>query len=153
MRISDWSSDVCSSDLQRREERLHGVPLSSSAVSGDALEKAGTSNIEGLATFTPSLTYAEFNASDPNIYIRGIGSHFDGGSLERSVAVFVDDVYLGRAAGGTADIFDLERVEVLRGPQGTLFGKNTVGGAINLISSRPRSEEHTSELQSLMRIP
>src|SRR3546814_6165454 len=145
MRISDWSSDVCSSDLQRREERLQDVPLSISAVSGDALEKAGTSNIEGLATFTPSLTYAEFNASDPNIYIRGIGSHFDGGSLERSVAVFVDDVYLGRAAGGTADIFDLERVEVLRGPQGPLFGKNTVGGAINL-----RSEEHTSELQSLM---
>src|SRR3546814_8531297 len=127
MRISDWSSDVCSSDLQRREERLQDVPLSISAVSGDALEKAGTSNIEGLATFTPSLTYAEFNASDPNIYIRGIGLHFDGGSLERSVAVFVDDVYLGRAAGGTADIFDLERVEVLRGPQGTLFGKNTVG--------------------------
>ncbi|MGE4324270.1 MAG: TonB-dependent receptor [Sphingobium sp.] len=124
---------------QRREERLQDVPLSISAVSGEALEKTGTSNINGLATFTPSLTYAEFNASDPNIYIRGIGSHFDGGGLERSVAVFVDDVYLGRAAGGTADIFDLDRVEVLRGPQGTLFGKNTVGGAINLISAAPNA--------------
>ncbi|MBB5707906.1 TonB-dependent receptor [Sphingopyxis panaciterrulae] len=136
-RASSGDSGEIVVTAQRREERLQDVPLSISAVSGDALEKAGTSNIEGLATFTPSLTYAEFNASDPNIYIRGIGSHFDGGSLERSVAVFVDDVYLGRAAGGTADIFDLERVEVLRGPQGTLFGKNTVGGAINLISSRP----------------
>src|SRR3546814_9594369 len=137
-RASSGDSGEIFVTAQRREERLQDVPLSISAVSGDALEKAGTSNIEGLATFTPSLTYAEFNASDPNIYIRGIGSHFDGGSLERSVAVFVDDVYLGRAAGGTAAIFDLERVEVLRGPQGPLFGK--------------RSEEQTSELQLLMRI-
>jgi len=125
---------------QRREERLQDVPLSISAVSGATLEKAGVTNVNDLATFTPNLTYAEFNASDPNIYIRGIGSHFDGGALERSVAVFVDDVYLGRAAGGTADIFDLDRVEVLRGPQGTLFGKNTVGGAINLISAAPTAD-------------
>lgn len=125
---------------QRREERLQDVPLSISAISGATLEKAGVTNVNDLATFTPNLTYAEFNASDPNIYIRGIGSHFDGGGLERSVAVFVDDVYLGRAAGGTADIFDLDRVEVLRGPQGTLFGKNTVGGAINLISAAPTAD-------------
>src|SRR3546814_18780275 len=75
-RASSGDSGEIVVTAQRREERLQDVPLSISAVSGDALEKAGTSNIAGLATFTPSLTYAEFNASAPNTYIPGLGPPF-----------------------------------------------------------------------------
>jgi iron complex outermembrane receptor protein len=122
---------------QRRSQRLQDVPLSVSALSSEQLESARIQSVEDFQGRIPTLVYSEHNASDPQIRIRGIGSDFDGASLERSVAVFVDDVYLGRAGGGTADLFDLDRVEVLRGPQGTLYGKNTVGGALNFISARP----------------
>ncbi|MBX3477731.1 MAG: TonB-dependent receptor [Brevundimonas sp.] len=122
---------------QRRSQRLQDVPLSVSALAGEVLESGRVQSVEDFQGRVPTLVYSEHNASDPQIRVRGIGSDFDGASLERSVAVFVDDVYLGRAAGGTTDLFDLDRVEVLRGPQGTLYGKNTVGGAINFISARP----------------
>lgn len=122
---------------QRRSQRLQDVPLSVSALAGEALESGRVQSVEDFQGRIPTLVYSEHNSSDPQIRVRGIGSDFDGASLERSVAVFVDDVYLGRAAGGTTDLFDLDRVEVLRGPQGTLYGKNTVGGAINFISARP----------------
>lgn len=122
---------------QRRSQRLQDVPLSVSALGAEQLESARIQSVEDFQGRVPTLVYSEHNASDPQIRVRGIGSDFDGASLERSVAVFVDDVYLGRASGGTADLFDLDRVEVLRGPQGTLYGKNTVGGALNFISARP----------------
>ncbi len=122
---------------QRRSQRLQDVPLSVSALGAEQLEASRIQSVEDFQGRVPTLVYSEHNASDPQIRIRGIGSDFDGASLERSVAVFVDDVYLGRASGGTADLFDLDRVEVLRGPQGTLYGKNTVGGALNFISARP----------------
>lgn len=122
---------------QRRSQRLQDVPLSVSALGAEQLEARRIQSIEDFQGSVPTLVYSEHNASDPQVRIRGIGSDFDGASLERSVAIFVDDVYLGRASGGTADLFDLDRVEVLRGPQGTLYGKNTVGGALNFISARP----------------
>jgi iron complex outermembrane recepter protein len=78
-----------------------------------------------------------FNPAQPQLFIRGIGSNADGASEDQSVVVFLDGVYLGRTAGQAFDLFDLERVEVLRGPQGTLYGKNAAGGALNIITQKP----------------
>jgi iron complex outermembrane receptor protein len=78
-----------------------------------------------------------FNFGQPQLYIRGIGSNADGAGSDSSVVVFLDEVYIGRATAANMEIYDLERFEVLRGPQGTLFGKNVIGGALNLTTSRP----------------
>ncbi|AMN47695.1 hypothetical protein ACG33_11405 [Steroidobacter denitrificans] len=122
---------------QKREQSLQDVTVAVSVLDQETLARSRIQTVENFQGLTPNFTYSEHNSADPQIRIRGIGSDFDGPSLERSVALFVDDVYIGRAAGGTTDLFDLQRVEVLRGPQGTLYGKNTVGGAINLVSARP----------------
>ena len=88
----------------------------------------------------PSFYFGSFGAARPQLYIRGIGTRsFDPGS-ESSVGVFADDVYLGRSSASFGAMKDIERVEVLRGPQGTLYGRNTIGGAINVISKAPSSE-------------
>lgn len=125
---------------QKRSQNLQEVPVAVSVLGGELLEPGRVLGIDGFQGKVPNLTVSEFNAADTAIQIRGIGSRFDGASMERSVGLFIDDVYIGRTAGGTTDLFDLDRVEVLRGPQGTLFGKNTVGGAINLISAAPQPE-------------
>src|SRR3546814_2370971 len=145
LRISDWSSDVCSSDLG----------------------------------YFPNLAVLN-SGVNPVVFIRGFGSGPNNVAFDQEVSVYLDGIYGGRGAQFSAPFFDLERMEVLRGPQGALFGRNTAAGAISLVSAKPgnrfeghvsagydferdgydvsgvvsgpvRSEEHTSELQSLMR--
>jgi iron complex outermembrane receptor protein len=123
---------------QKREERLQDVPLAVTALSGEKLAEANVNDTAGLATVTPSLTYTQgAQPSNTNLRIRGIGTAVFGQGLEPSVSVVVDGVVLARSAQGFADLADIERVEVLRGPQGTLFGKNSVGGLINVVTKRP----------------
>ncbi|MDA5194420.1 TonB-dependent receptor [Govanella unica] len=124
---------------QRRAESLQSVPLSITAFSSEDLHRQGIVDIKAITERTPGFTMGVFNAGQPQLYIRGIGSNDRGASGDQSVIVFVDEVYLGRAAGSDMDLFDLERVEVLRGPQGTLFGKNVVGGAISFITKKPEA--------------
>lgn len=122
---------------QRRAEDVQDIPVAISAFSGEKLERSGPITLESVAPRVPSFYFGSFGASRPQLYIRGIGTRsFDPGS-ESSVGVFVDDVYLGRASGSFGSLRDVERVEVLRGPQGTLYGRNTIGGAINVISKAP----------------
>lgn len=125
---------------QRRAQTVQDVPLAVSAISREVLEQAATTGVAELAARVPSLTMTAFNLAQPRIFIRGIGSIDDGAAQDNSVAVFVDDVYVARGAGQAFDFLDVERVEVLRGPQGTLYGKNAVGGLINVISARPQDE-------------
>ncbi len=122
---------------QRRAESLQSVPLSITAFSGEALRQQRIASLKDISERTPGLTIGEFKPAQPQIFIRGIGSNEDGAAADQSVIVFIDEVYIGRAAGMVSQIFDLERVEVLRGPQGTLFGKNVVGGAINYVTKKP----------------
>jgi outer membrane receptor protein involved in Fe transport len=120
-----------------REETLQDVPISVSLVSGKTIDETGIDNLEELATSVPNFTVTQDPIGD-KINIRGI---FTGeiSSLEQSVSTFVDGVNRGRGVQSRFSFLDLERVEVLRGPQGTLFGKNTVGGALNLTTRKPTS--------------
>lgn len=125
---------------QRRAERVQDIPLAITAFGGEALTRAGIVSLESLAPRVPSFYFGSFGAARPQLYIRGIGTRsFDPGS-ESSVGVFVDEVYLGRASGSFGSLRDIERIEVLRGPQGTLYGRNTIGGAINVITRAPSSD-------------
>ena len=125
---------------QRRSERVQDIPVAISAFGGEAIERAGIVSLENIAPRVPSFYFGSFGAARPQLYIRGIGTRsFDPGS-ESSVGVFADDVYLGRSSGSFGAIKDIDRIEVLRGPQGTLYGRNTIGGAINVISKAPTDE-------------
>ena len=124
----------------KREQNLQDVPISITAFSQEALDDRGIVDLEGLAQRTPSFTYSAKDAGALQLNVRGISSSDDGAGADNSVIVYVDDVPIGRAAGQDLDLFDLERVEVLRGPQGTLFGRNAIGGAIHLVTSKPSEE-------------
>jgi iron complex outermembrane receptor protein len=131
---------------QRRAESAQDIPVAISAFGGEQIERSGIASLENIAPRVPSFYFGSFGAARPQLYIRGIGTRsFDPGS-ESSVGVFADDVYLGRSSGSFGAMKDIERVEVLRGPQGTLYGRNTIGGAINVISKAP-SEELTGNFE------
>jgi iron complex outermembrane receptor protein len=126
---------------QKRAERLQDVPLAVTAISGEALSSAGINDTTRLSNLTPSLTFTEgAQPNNKNFRIRGIGTAVFGQGLEPSVATVVDGVVLARGSQGFSDLADIERVEVLRGPQGTLFGKNATAGVINVVTKRPASK-------------
>lgn len=123
---------------QKRAESLQDVPIAVSAVGGDKIQDAGINKIEDLKNYVPTLFMTE-TAIGNNISIRGIFSGVNPG-FEQSVGTYVDGVYRGRPQQTRAPFLDLERVEVLRGPQSILFGKNSVGGALNITTARPTDE-------------
>lgn len=123
--------------VQRRLEPLQSVPAAVTALTGEQLARAGLLSINDVATRVPGFVIGQQGPSSPDMSIRGIGSTDRDAGSDRSVVVFIDEVYAGRAGGVPPDIFDMERVEVLRGPQGTLYGKNAVGGAVNLVTRKP----------------
>ena len=126
---------------RKKAESLQNVPIAVTAIDGDALRASAMTDISDLASRTPSFTFQQQNALEQELFIRGIGTvRLNSATADPSVGVFLDEVYIGRRGTATPPIFDLERVEVLRGPQGTLFGKNVVGGAISFITARPRDE-------------
>jgi len=120
---------------QRREQRLHDVPVSVSVVSGDALERANLRSLDDVSQRLPNVKITGGQAADV-INIRGLGSGQNAG-FEQSVATFVDGVYRGRSRAIRAALFDIERLEVLKGPQSTFFGANAVAGAINIATRKP----------------
>ena len=123
---------------QRRSERLSNVPIAVSAFSAETLADARISNVNDIASRTPSFTETSGSAGDPQLFIRGIGSSDDSAAGDRSVGVFVDDIYIGRGGAMLTDFFDVASVEVLRGPQGTLYGRNVVGGSVNITTTRAK---------------
>lgn len=127
---------------QKREQSLQDVPLSVNAVSGEKMAEAGITNLEGMTGLVPNLTFNQTGLGT-NVAIRGISSGINQG-FEQSVGQYVDGIYYGRAQLTRAPMFDMERVEVLRGPQSILFGKNSIAGAISMTSAKPTDELEVS---------
>lgn len=127
---------------RRTEESLQRVPASVSAFSGQTLEEQGVDDITDLQGQVPNLNIAQGRGSSDatNVFIRGVGQPDALQTFDPAVGIYVDDVYYSRIRGTQFELLDLARVEVLRGPQGTLYGKNTIGGAIKLVSRRPGDE-------------
>jgi iron complex outermembrane receptor protein len=126
---------------QKREERLQDVPLAVTALGGDALANRQIDDTNNLVQAVPSLSYQQGNnPSNTSFRIRGVGTSLFGQGVESSVSVVVDGVVAARQAQSFADFYDIERIEVLRGPQGTLFGKNATAGVINVVTARPSRE-------------
>jgi iron complex outermembrane recepter protein len=130
----------------RRAEDVQDVPIAVSALGEELLESTGTSTIAQITQLQPTVQFISSNARNTSTLIRGLGSNYgltnDG--LELGVGIYVDDVYYARPGSATLDYFDIERVEILRGPQGTLFGKNTTAGAISVITRAPTFEPEGS---------
>jgi iron complex outermembrane receptor protein len=122
----------------RREQNLQDVPIAVSAITGDDLALRGAQDITDLAETIPSLTLEPSRATSTTLtaFIRGVGQQDPLAGFEPGVALYLDDVYLARPQGALLDIYDVERIEVLRGPQGTLYGRNAVGGAIKYVTRR-----------------
>ncbi len=129
---------------QKREQSIYEVPVSISAFSGDAIRKSGITDLIDVGKFVPNLNVTTFSAghtSSANPFIRGIGLQDHLITTDPGVGVYVDGVYLGRQVGQNWNLSNIERLEVLRGPQGTLYGRNSIGGAINIITHKPGAEE------------
>ena len=122
---------------RRREESIQDVPLSITAISGEALAKNGTLEITEIAQEVPNLTLEVSRGTNTTLtaFIRGVGQQDPVAGFEAGVGLYVDDIYLNRPQGAVLDIYDVERIEVLRGPQGTLYGRNTIGGAIKYVTA------------------
>ena len=130
---------------QFRQENLQDTALAITAVSGEQLEQQGLTNVTDLGLVIPNANIrpqGSFSGPTPLIGMRGVQTTDYIFTSDPGVGIYIDDVYQGTLTGSAIDLLDLERVEVLRGPQGTLFGKNSLGGAIRLISTRAQGQRH-----------
>ncbi|MES2129760.1 MAG: TonB-dependent receptor [Pseudomonadota bacterium] len=123
---------------RRRAELIQDVPGAVSAISGAELEKQALPDITALADFIPNTTLKASRGTNTTLtaFIRGIGQQDPVAGYEQGVGIYLDDIYLARPQGALTDIYDLERIEVLRGPQGTLYGRNTIGGAVKYVTRK-----------------
>lgn len=122
---------------QKRAQSLQDIPLAVTVFTGDVLREDDIVSLQDLGNRTPGLLFSAFSVGQPEITIRGVGSKEDGAAASDSTIVSIDDVYIAARTAQVFDIFDLERIEVLRGPQGTLYGKNSIGGSINFVTTTP----------------
>lgn len=124
---------------RKREENLQSTPIAVSAFTGNELENRQITSTDQLSEVTPNLTFdsvspASGSSSAGQIFIRGIGQTDFTPVTDPGVGLYIDGVYMARSVGAVLDFLDVERIEILRGPQGTLFGRNTIGGAISIFS-------------------
>src|SRR5689334_5458677 len=126
---------------QKREEAAQDVPIALTALSGEQLERQGVDGFQDLSTRVPSLRFgAGVTGGENVITLRGIGSQNTTSGGDSPVAYNLDGVYLARTTSVDTEFFDVNRIEVLRGPQGTLYGRNSVGGSVNVISNHPTAD-------------
>jgi iron complex outermembrane recepter protein len=123
---------------RRREESLLDVPVAITAYSGEALERTGAIDITDISNTTPNVTLETSRGTNSTLtaFIRGVGQQDPVAGFESGVGLYLDDVYLNRPQAAVLDIYEVERIEVLRGPQGTLYGRNTIGGAVKYVSKK-----------------
>ena len=126
----------------KRPESLQDIPISVSAFTGDQIEEAGVKDIRDIAGQTPGLQIKSRGETEGSVFIRGIGSVAPGIGADPAVGIYIDGLYASRGTNATAAFFDVERVEVVKGPQGTLFGRNASSGAISIITRKPEIGEN-----------
>ncbi len=138
--------DTVTVTAQQRVESIQDVPIAITALSNEALERAGVADIKGLDQVAPSfnMNTTDTESGGITLRLRGVGTTGNNIGLESSVGVFLDGVYLSRPGVALADLLDVEQVEVLRGPQGTLFGRNTSAGALSIKTQRPNLDEFSA---------
>lgn len=136
---------------QKRAESLQDAPIAISAFNSESIQELGAFNAVDLGEYMPNVSISQTFGSSNNIRvnIRGIGSGEPSLTIDPKVGIYVDGVYIARNAGAVFDIVDLEMIEVLRGPQGTLWGKNTTGGAVNIRTKKPKGELGFNQLLSV----
>lgn len=139
-------TDVIRVTARRREESQLDVPIAITALSGDALDDVGAQDITFLSQVVPNTTLEVSRGTSNTLsaFIRGVGQQDPVAGFESGVGIYIDDVFLNRPQGAVLDIFDIERIEVLRGPQGTLYGRNTIGGAVKYVTRRLGNEPRLS---------
>ncbi|BBE34401.1 TonB-dependent receptor [Sphingosinicella microcystinivorans] len=125
---------------RKQQESLQNVPISVTAFDSESIELHNFNNVQDMSYSIPNLNFSRLTTLSTSISIRGINSADNAPGFETGVAVILDDVYIGRAAGFTTNLIDIERVEVLRGPQGTLQGRNVTAGSINIVTDRPSDD-------------
>ena len=128
--------DVIVVSARRRDESLQDVPVAVSAFSGDQLSALGVSDLTDIEAITPNVTLETSRSTNSTLtaFIRGVGQQDPVAGFEAGVGIYLDDVYLNRPQAALLDVYDVERIEVLRGPQGTLYGRNTIGGALKYVT-------------------
>jgi len=133
----DGTADVVVT-ARRREETLLKVPIAVTAFSADKLEKTGAVDLTDIQNVTPNTTLKDARGTNSTLaaFIRGVGQQDPVPGFEAGIGIYLDDVYLNRPQAAVLDIYDVERIEVLRGPQGTLYGRNTIGGAIKYVTKK-----------------
>ena len=142
VQTQDQSADASDQTIvvtaRRRNEILLDVPVSVTAYSGEQLDRQGALDITDIGDTTPNVTFETSRGTNSTLtaFIRGVGQQDPVAGFEQGVGIYLDDVYLNRPQGAVLDIYDVERIEVLRGPQGTLYGRNTIGGAIKYVTRR-----------------
>ncbi|MFM7275851.1 MAG: TonB-dependent receptor plug domain-containing protein, partial [Gammaproteobacteria bacterium] len=127
---------------ERREASLQDTPISVLAFGADGLEKLGVDDLGDIQHSVPNLYMRQFPNSQASLrtYMRGVGNNDVGMSTDPSVGVYIDGIYVARSIGLGNEVASIERIEVLRGPQGSLYGRNTIGGAINIVTAKPSGE-------------
>ena len=133
--VTETTGDIVVT-ARRREENLRDVPIAVTAYSGEALEAQGAMDITDIADTTPNVTLEASRGTNSTLtaFIRGVGQQDPVAGFEAGVGIYLDDVYLNRPQAAVLDIYDVERIEILRGPQGTLYGRNTIGGAVKYVT-------------------
>ena len=127
---------------RRVEEKLQDTPVAVTVFSEKQLDRLGAENLGGIQNSVPNLNIVQGRGSNSsaNVFIRGVGQPDALATFDPAIGIYVDDVYISRIRGALFDVYDLSRIEVLRGPQGTLYGKNTIGGALKIVTLAPADE-------------
>ena len=133
---------------RKREEALQDTPVAVSAFSAEALEVAGIANTRDLQESVPGLIFSEMGNKSPSIFIRGVGQKESSAVLDPGVGVYINGIYIARTDSQLLDVIDVSSIQVLRGPQGTLFGKNNTGGALLIATQLPNPEEYEGEVST-----
>ncbi len=145
-----FAIEVITVTARHKVESLQSTPIAVSAFSADQLQDEKISGLEDISGRVPGFQMNMYNSSEPELFMRGIGSDVESAGAAAAVGMYIDGVYISRGTGAAMDLYDLQSVEVLRGPQGTLYGKNVVGGAINFITKRPVDGEMEGSVEATL---